>query len=121
MILIAGSLLAGIFFFWPLMRRLDDDELSLWIEDKTPALQHRLISAVQFSQEGAKVTGMSVELVGVVTQEAESHVRKVPVAGVADHGRLKRGVLTLGPAVVVAAVRHSCGPVSAVYCWPGCS
>ena len=109
--LIAGSILTGVFFFWSLSKRLDDDELSLWVEDKTPTLQHRLISAVQFNQQGAEFTGMSAELVGVVTLEAEQHVRKVPVARVADHRRLKKSALTLGPAVLVALLP--------MLIWPG--
>ena len=46
-------LVAMIFFFQPLTARLDDDELTLWVEDKTPVLGHRLITAVQLNREHA--------------------------------------------------------------------
>ncbi len=94
-------LVAMIFFFQPLTARLGDDELTLWVEDKAPVLGHRLITAVQLNREHARIAGMSQELVGVVTGEAEQQVRRLPFTAAADHARLKRSALVAGPALLV--------------------
>ena len=82
--------LAGLLFvLWPQIRRLPDALLALWVEEKVPQFEHRLISAVQLNQPGARLEGMSPELVAVVTKEAEMQARRIGFARVADHGRLK--------------------------------
>src|SRR5688572_30605564 len=32
----------GYFVVWPLLRRLTDSELAMWVEDRHPQLEHRL-------------------------------------------------------------------------------
>src|SRR5262245_23150886 len=43
----------------PLVQRLRDDDLALWVEDRAPSLKQRLISAVQLNRPGARSEGMS--------------------------------------------------------------
>jgi hypothetical protein len=62
-----------------LFRRRSDEELALHIEEKVPALGHRLISAVQLNRAGAKVEGMSPELIAAVTRQAEEQAGEVRV------------------------------------------
>src|SRR5712692_5350177 len=65
---VAVSAVAGlIFLLWPQVRRLPDALLALWVEEKIPQFEHRLISAVQLNQPDAQLDGMSPELVAVVT------------------------------------------------------
>src|SRR5262249_14715063 len=78
-----------------------------------PKLRHRLISAVQLNRPDADLAGMSTELVGVVTREAEGQVRELDFPGVADHGRLRRALKFLVPVVVLALVP--------LLLWPGVS
>src|SRR5438132_14139005 len=87
----ASAGVAGLLFvLWPQIRRLPDALLALWVEEKIPQFEHRLISAVQLNQPDAQLEGMSPELVAVVTREAESQTARVGgFAQVADHGRLK--------------------------------
>lgn len=97
----------------PLFRRLSDDVLALWVEEKTPTLQHRLISAVQLNRPGADKRGMSEELIAVMTREAEAQARAVAFADVADGSRLRKAALTLGPALVAALVPFLFAPKTA--------
>src|SRR5206468_1974319 len=84
------AIVAGFWFLvWPQIRRLSDETLALWVEEKCPHFDHRLISAVQFNQRGAQLEGMSMELVAIVTSEAEKAAKRVAFSTVADHKRLK--------------------------------
>src|SRR5947209_16211040 len=48
-VVVAGA--AALWFLaWPQWRRLPSAMLALWVEDKYPYLQHRLISAVQLNE-----------------------------------------------------------------------
>ena len=95
---------AAWFIVLPQMRRMSDDALALMVEDKMRKLDHRLISAVQLNKPDAKLGGMSRELVGVVTREAETQASRMSFASVADHDRLKRSAFVLGPALFVALI-----------------
>ena len=106
--LIVQAVVAGAAAIWflvvPQIRRLRDDTLALWVEEKLPHFGHRLISAIQLNRPGAKLDGMSAELVKVVTREAESRANKVRFAQVADHRRLKWCLGVLAPLVLLAAL-----------------
>src|SRR5262245_55507948 len=73
--LVVAAVAARFLVFWPQLRWLSDPKLALWVEAKKPKFKHRLISAVQFNQPRADLEGMSKELVGVVTQEADEMTR----------------------------------------------
>lgn len=93
---------AGYFFlFRPQWRRLHNDTLALWVEERQPALAHRLITAVQLDRPGARSEGMSLELIAVVTREAQLQSERLDFASIADHRRLHRAALTLLPVVAV--------------------
>ena len=78
-IVLAGLALV-LFVILPQMRRLRDTKLALWVESKCPALQHRLISALELNQPGAKTEAMSREMVAAVTIEAVEHTRPLEFA-----------------------------------------
>ena len=103
---LAVAAVAGLLFvFWPQVRRLPDALMALWVEAKIPQFEHRLISAVQLNQPGAQLDGMSRELVGVVTREAEVQAQRVGgFAQVADHSRLKWTALVLTPLALLVAL-----------------
>lgn len=88
---------------WPQVDRLRDDTLALWVEEKHPAFRNRLISAVQLNRPGADRRGMSVELIDVMTRQAETQAAQTAFAAVADHRRLNRSLKVLAPVLVVAA------------------
>ncbi len=100
------AFLAGLLFvLWPQVRRLSDVLLALWVEEKMPQFEHRLISAVQLNQPHADLQGMSKELVRVVTSEAEKQAQRVGgFAQVADHSRLLWTAGVLIPVLFVFAL-----------------
>jgi hypothetical protein len=106
MLMAQAALWAGAAFLlvlWPVLRRLSDSRLALWVEQSEPRLGHRLISTVQFHQPGAKIAGMSPELIGAVTHETERFVEHVNFPAVADHRRLTwTAALGLPVALVIA-------------------
>jgi len=107
---VIGVALIGFLIVRPVLRRLGDSELSLWVEDKHPELQHRLISAVQLNQPGADVKGMSPELVAAVTREAEEQTQRIAFTRVADSRRLGWSLAALAPAVALAALLFVLAP-----------
>jgi hypothetical protein len=64
-----------------------DRDVALWIEGRTPALGHRLITAVQLNLPGADTKGMSPELVAAVTRQAEEQARAEDYAAKVDRRR----------------------------------
>lgn len=88
----------------PILRRLSDDRLALWIEDKHPRLKQRLISAVQLNRRGADRQGMSSELIAVLTREAEQETPRLELSRVVDNRRLFWGIATLAPVLILFAV-----------------
>src|SRR5918911_2389140 len=53
--LVLAASIAGSFYFFlvkPLRRRVSDDQVALYLEEKEPSLQTMLISAVESSREG---------------------------------------------------------------------
>jgi hypothetical protein len=53
-LVLAASIVGSIYFFIvkPLRRRVTDDQVALYLEEKEPSLQTMLISAVESSREG---------------------------------------------------------------------
>src|SRR5262249_20878098 len=45
--LVAGGMAALLLIVRPLVRRMSDSRLALWVEERVPEFGHRLISAVQ--------------------------------------------------------------------------
>lgn len=105
--------LALVFIALPLVRRWTDDRLALWIEEKVPALGHRLISAVQLNRAGAKTAGMSPALIEATTRQAEEQAARVDLREVCDGARLKWAALLLGPVAAVALALFALAPVTA--------
>jgi hypothetical protein len=96
---IAGLVLIAL----PLVKYWSDDALALWIEDRTPSLGHRLISAVQLNRAGAKTAGMSPELIAATTRQAEEQAAGVDLTQVCEGSRLKWAGMVLAPILLLAA------------------
>jgi hypothetical protein len=92
------------FVLVPPFRRLSNSTLALWVEDKNPPLQHRLISAVQLNRRGADTEGMSPELIAKVTGEAETEAAAIDFIGVADHRRFRRSAAVATLALIAAVL-----------------
>jgi len=86
----------------PLWLWLSDSQVALWIEEICPALRHRLITAVQLNQPGANTKGMSPELIGIVTREAEKQVATVDVGKALNYRRLLWSLVLVLPLALLA-------------------
>jgi hypothetical protein len=98
-----GLAAAALLLVRPLTRRLSDNDMTLMVEDRHPELHHRLISVVQFHRPGARLEGMSRELIDRVTAETEEQTAHLHFAGVADARRLAWAAACALPALLVAA------------------
>src|SRR5262249_29648389 len=58
---VVAALAVILWILVPIARRLPDDLLALWVEERAPKLRHRLISAVQLNRPDADLAGMSTE------------------------------------------------------------
>jgi hypothetical protein len=93
-----------VFVLRAVVRRLGYETLALWVEERFPTLGHRLISAVQLNQAGARTQGMSPELIAALTRQAEEEARKVAFSQVVDGRRLDRALALLAALVLPGVV-----------------
>jgi hypothetical protein len=108
-----AAVLVFVLVVLPLCKRLRNERLALYIEDRRPELQHRLISALELNQPHARTQGMSPQLLGAMTREAEEYVRPIPFASLADHRRLRRALLVLAPVLLLVAALAALCPATA--------
>lgn len=105
----AGQIVVGVgaivlFLARPLWRRPGQAELALWVEAKHPALHEVLISAVQLNQPNAPTAGMSLELIRVVTRQAEAETARLPFTSVVDQRRFLWSALLAVPVLAIVLV-----------------
>ena len=105
-----GAVTAAVFILWPLVRRMPADRLALWVEERVPDFDHRLISAVQLNRRGADTRGMSPEMIAAVTREAEERAAGFPFTQLISHRRLGWSAAVLAPLVVGAGVAYLFAP-----------
>src|SRR5262249_13328277 len=97
--------LAALLFFVPVfLRWLNDSRLALWVEDRVPEFDHRLITAVQLNQPDADTEGMSPELIRAVTHQAEEQTEQTNFARLIKKSRLKWGAGLVAGVLFVAAL-----------------
>ncbi|MBX7103066.1 MAG: hypothetical protein K1X57_03245 [Gemmataceae bacterium] len=101
---------AGAVLLLPVVRRRSHEQLALFVEEKLPALGHRLISAVQFHHGGPKVAGMSSALIAETTREASRAVSELNFAKLADHRRLQSACWLALAIVAVVAIAGALWP-----------
>jgi hypothetical protein len=96
----------------PLSRRASTSRLALWVEEQTPRLGHRLISAVQLNQAGARTEGMSAELIAAVTAEAEAQAGTIDFAGLVSRRPLTWSVWAVAPLLLASALLLALWPAT---------
>src|SRR5262249_19367754 len=94
-----------VVFVWSFQRRLSDEDLALYVEEKVKSFGHRLISALQLNKHVANTKGMSPAMIAATTKQAEEQAGQANFASLADHSRLDRaGKLGIALAIVVAVL-----------------
>ena len=102
-LVLAASIVGSIYFFIvkPLRRRVSDDQVALYLEEKEPSLQTMLISAVESSRAGRHWE--SSALVEKLVAQAVEKCSEADTARRAEHGPLRaNGAIFAG--VVTAAI-----------------
>jgi hypothetical protein len=107
---LAASLVASIYVFLvrPLRRRVSDDQVALYLEEKEPSLQTMLISAVESSREGRHW-----ESSALVQKLVEQAVQKCALADAprrAEHGPLRANGAIFAGVITVAVLAVLLGP-----------
>jgi hypothetical protein len=87
----------------PLLARRSWRDLALWAEDRFPEFGDRLITAVELNAPGARTEGMSAELLGAVTRQAEDLAARTDLRARLDRRPLRRGGVSAAAAAAVAA------------------
>ncbi len=87
--LVAFSVAALFWVVYPWVKGPSLVGLARRVETRIPAYDHRLITSIQLTQEGARTQGMSDELIKMVTVEAEDISGKHDFLSLADTRRLK--------------------------------
>lgn len=100
--MLAGQIVLAATLLWlwvvrPLVRRRTEDDVALFVEEQTPALGHRLISAVQLNRPNADTSGMSAALIAETTREAEDQAQTIDIRELTDERILWKagGIVTL--------------------------
>jgi len=99
----AFAIAAWVWIVLPTVRSVSLIGLARRVETEIDDYDHRLITAIQLTRSGAQTAGMSKQLIGIVTDEAEDISDKHNLASLADTRRLKWGAgLLLWPIAVLA-------------------
>src|SRR5437870_4997146 len=107
---LAAAIVISIYFFLvkPLRRRVSDDQVALYLEEKEPSLQTMLISAVESSREGRHW-----ESSALVQRLVEQAVEKCSLADAprrAEHGPLRANGAIFASVVTAAILAVLLGP-----------
>jgi hypothetical protein len=97
-------LVFGVVVLLPALRRVSDERVALYIEEREPALQSVLISAIETA--GHAQSGIARALV----ERAAGECRQLSFGQRIEHKRLQRNGIALATAVVAAIVILGAGP-----------
>src|SRR5215207_1693235 len=98
--------LLGVFFVRPLMRRVTDEQVALYLEEHEPSLQAEIISAV----EASRTPGASASLARKLVESAIEKCRALDEGRRVERKSLKTYAAAVGLVVVATFVLVSFGP-----------
>src|ERR1700704_4079688 len=108
--LLLAALFASIYFFLvkPLRRKVTDEQVALYLEEKEPSLQTMLVSAVESSRDGRHWE--SSALVRRLIEQAIERCCSADTARRAEHGPLRTNGAVFAAVVTVAVLAVLLGP-----------
>ena len=109
-IAIVLAILASVAYFLvrPMMRRVTDEQVALYLEEHEPSLQATLVSAVEASRGSRTVT--STALVQRLVEQAIERCCSSDAARKVERVRLRRYAAALGAVALVSAAIFTLGP-----------
>ncbi|HSJ65743.1 MAG TPA: DUF4175 family protein [Gemmatimonadaceae bacterium] len=111
-VLVALALVIAVAWLlaWPLMRRLPDDQVALYLEEHEPSLEMAVLSAVEQRagrvDAGARDSGLAAQL----EKSARDRSRAVEGGARVERTPIQRAGVTLGVAVLIGAILLGAGP-----------
>ena len=109
-LLFGAALVSLVYFFLvkPLRRRVTDEQVALYLEEKEPTLQTMLVSAVESSREGRHWE--STALVRKLIEQAIERCCQADTARRAEHGPLRTNGAVFAAVVAAAVLLVLLGP-----------
>ncbi|HKC58394.1 MAG TPA: hypothetical protein VKC35_19810, partial [Vicinamibacterales bacterium] len=109
-LVLAASIVGSLYFFLvkPLRRRVTDDQVALYLEEKEPSLQTMLVSAVESSREGRHWE--SSALVEKLVAQAIEKCCEADAPRRAEHGPLRTNGAVFAGVVTAAILAVLLGP-----------
>lgn len=100
------------FFVRPLLRRVSDEQVALYLEEHEPSLQATVLSAVEETGKGNRAAGLdhSPKLVGKLVESAVEKIRDVDMGRAVEHQRIQGSSGWLGAGAVIALLLFLFGP-----------
>lgn len=95
------------FVLWPLLRRVSDERVALYLEEHEPALQSRVLAAVESSAKGRLA---SSELDHAIVDRAARECRRLRFGAGIERSALRRAGGALAGVLALAAVLFLAGP-----------
>src|SRR5687768_320273 len=106
---IALLVLIGLFFVRPLMRRVTDEQVALYLEEHEPSLQAEIISAVEASRV-AESSGAASVLVRRLVESAIEKCRTIDEGRGVERTPMRQYAATLAAVAAVAFAIFTFGP-----------
>lgn len=104
---LATAGLLARFVFWPLLRRVSDERVALYLEEHEPALQSRMLAAVESSAKGKLA---SSELDHAIVERAAQECRRLCFGAGIERSAIRRAGGALAGVLAAAAVLFLAGP-----------
>src|SRR2546423_6854651 len=101
LLVIAGVIAFGL---WPLRTAPSDRQVARFIEERTPALDDRLVSAVDVAERGTRPDAVPAALAGPMLADAAARATDVDVDTIVSDSSLRRAAVWAAAAAVAVAV-----------------
>jgi hypothetical protein len=102
-----GLLLYGL--VWPLRRRVTDAQVAMYLEERDPTLEAKIISAVEATADGGS-DAHSPRLVEKLVEQAVEQCRAMDHANTVERTALQRHAATLAAIAAILAIALAFGP-----------
>jgi hypothetical protein len=106
---VAVAALVGIFFVRPLLRRVSDEQVAMYLEEHEPSLQAEIISAVSVARDGGS-DARSSALARRLVESAVEKVRHIEYAHGIERTPLRRYAGAFAAIAIAAVAIFTLGP-----------
>ncbi len=105
-------LLTAWFLIRPLLRRVSDEQVALYLEEHEPSLEAALLSALELSSDQTDASTMPPGLLDRLVEQAVQRCRAVEFGRRVESGQMRRSGAILAVVAVAAVALFAFGPAS---------